>query len=456
MCYGSKGGSHVSDASHERAAAAFAAALDYNDVPASVRDHARLVLADTVAAMVGGSTDPDLARFVEDPCAAVPGDASVVGHDVTTSRVHAALANGSVGTVLELDEGHKYAAGHPAIHALPAVLADAEVADASGEDLLAAFVAGYEVVTRVARSCYPLADGYHPHGVWGPVGAAVGVANLRGYDTERTQQAMRMAANQAQHTLMAAATEGATVRQTFAGMANATGLLATDLAAAGLNGLDDGTCRHLALATAKGTDSREIDADLGERWEVTQGYFKRHAACRYMHPTLDALGSLQEANGFGADDVASVRVETYPTAADLDETHPRNALQAKFSLPFAVASRIVNHTSGKEAFSEDAITDAGIDLADRVTVTATDEMTARLPDERSARVIVTLVGDRTLTEEVIHAKGGAERPYAESEIEAKFHELVAPVLGDDGASDLWGCCRRGPAAPRALSTQLRP
>ncbi|NHN42843.1 MmgE/PrpD family protein [Halorubellus sp. JP-L1] len=446
----------MTGSSHERAAAAFAAGLAVDDVPEAVRDHARLVLADTVAAMVGGSTDPDLSRFVDDTCGAVPGDASVVGHDTTTSRVYAALANGSVGTVLELDEGHKYAAGHPSIHTLPAALAEAEVADASGDDLLVAFVAGYEVVTRVARACYPLADGYHPHGVWGPVGAAVAVASLRDYDDDTTLQAMRIAANQAQHTLMAAATEGATVRQTFAGMANATGLLAADLAAAGLTGLDDGTGRHLELATADGVDRTELDAALGERWEVTRGYFKRHAACRYTHPTLDALGSLQDANGFDADDVASVRVETYPTAADLDEPRPRNALQAKFSVPFAVATRIVNHTSGKEAFVDDALTDAVIDLADRIAVEATDEMTARLPDERSARVTVTLADGHTLVEEVVTAKGDAERPYTESEIEEKFRELVTPVLGDQRASDLWDACRRGPAAPRALSTHLQP
>jgi len=124
-------------------------------------------------------------------------------------------------------------------------------------------------------------------------------------------------------------------------------------------------------------------------------------------------------------------------------------------VPFAVATRIVNHSSSKQAFVDDAITDDVRDLAARVTVEATDEMTARLPDERSSRVTVALADGRTLTEEVVHAKGGAERPYDEGEIEAKFHDLVAPVLGDDESVALWDACRRGPDEPRALAAKLR-
>lgn len=328
----------------ERIAAAFTSSLTHDDIPADVRDHASLVLADTVAAIVGGSTDPDLTTFVADTCTRVPGKVAVAGHDVTTSRAYAALANGSYGTVLELDEGHKYAAGHPAIHVLPAVLADAEAVGSSGETLLTAFIAGYEIVTRIGKACFPLADGYHPHGVWGPVGAVAGIASLRGYDIDETLHAIGIAANQGQHTRMAAATEGATVRQTFAGMANLTGLLSADLAAAGVTSLNDGVARHLSLAADDSIDITTLADGLGERWEVTRGYFKRHAACRYTHPTLDAIASLQATHDLDPTAVDHVRVETYPTAASLDETQPRNALQAKFSIPFAVATRLVTQT----------------------------------------------------------------------------------------------------------------
>ena len=440
--------------SAETELATFAAELTWDDVPEDVRSHARLVLADTVAAVVGGSTDPDVRGFVDGACEPTPGAATVVGHGVRTSRYLAAFANAAAGTVLELDEGHKYAAGHPAIHVLPALLADAEVDDGSGEDLLVAFVAGYEAAARAGRACYPLAEGYHPHGVWGAVGAAVGVATHRGYEPEVVRRAARIAAKDAQHTLMAAATEGATVRQAFAGSANLSGLLAADLAAAGFTGVDDGVARHLELAADGEFDREALGDELGERWDVTLGYFKRHAACRYTHPTVDAVDALV-ADGLDPATVERVRVETYPTAAGLAETRPRNALQAKFSVPFAVATRLVHGTSGKSAFVADAIDEATLALAERVEVVAADEMRERLPDRRSSRVTVTTTDGTTVSEEVVHAAGGAKRPYDREAIREKFADLVGPVLGGERVDDLWAATHDGPAAPKPLSELLR-
>ena len=439
----------VSDA--EARAAAFAARLGLDDVPSEVREHAGLVLADTVGAVVGGSTDPAVKSLV-DRLAAEHGEATgaVLGTDHRLPPRLAALVNGTAGTVLELDEGHKYAAGHPAIHVFPAVLAAGDATDASREELLVAFVAGYEVVTRVARACYPLTDGYHPHGVWGAVGAAVGVARLRGLDAETTLTAMRIAANGAQHTRMAAATEGATVRNSYAGKANLDGMLAVELAEAGFTGLRGGVARHLSPACGDGFDADELVDGLGERWDVTGGYFKRHAACRYTHPTLDALGALSERVEFDSDRVARVEVETYPTAAELTPTRPANALQAKFSLPFAVATRLLTGESGKPSFDGHALSEEAFELAERVTVRTAADLTARLPDARSARVTVTLDDGRSFEEEVVHARGGAERPWAESELEEKFVELAEPTLGRDATESLWQGVRNRTVTPREL------
>lgn len=441
---------------HERAAAAFAASLNAADPPAEVRDHVGLVLADTVGAMVGGSTDPDTAALTEQYATEVASDATVLGTGHRLEPRFAALVNGTGGTTLELDEGHKYAAGHPAIHVLPAVLAVGERDGATTDDFLAAFVAGYEVGTRVARACYPLAEGYHPHGVWGAVGAAAGVARLRGCDEATTLHAMRIAANSAQHTLMVAATEGATVRNSYAGKANLDGILAVDLAQAGFTGIEDGLSLHLFATAEEGVDATELSRDLGERWDVLGGYFKRHAACRYTHPTLDALDALGLDTPVAPNDVESVLVETYPTAAGLKPTRPKNALQAKFSVPYAVATRLVRGHSGKEAFTDESLGEDAFSLAGRVEVVVADDIAARLPDARSSRVTVRFTDGRELTEEVEHARGGAKRPWQEADLRAKFDDLVGPLLGDEAAAALWDAARVGGVAPEELCELARP
>lgn len=434
----------------------FAATLEHDDIPAEVAAHARLVVADTVGAMLGGATTDPVAAFVQHTCDRTAGTTPIVGHNATTTPHLAAFANGTAATVLELDEGHKFAAGHPASHVLPALLAEPgpEVA-VDGDRFLTSFVAGYEVAARVGRACYPLADGYHPHGVWGPVGAAVAVARYRGYEPVAVDHAARIAAEDAQHTLMATATEGATVRDAFAGGANLSGLLAADLAAAGFSGTDRGIERHLSLATADGVEADEFTAELGTRWDVTLGYFKRHAACRYTHPALDALEDLP-IDDLAPADIERVRVETYPAAAELSDSRPATGLQARFSIPFAVATRLTHGTSGKVAFVESAIDAETLALAERVTVEATAEFDAAVPDERSARVTVRTTDAREHSHVVTHAKGGAERPYEEAEIYEKFRELATPVLGESQAAALWQAAREAPIDPGAVRDLARP
>jgi 2-methylcitrate dehydratase PrpD len=462
--------------SAEREAAAFAAALDLEDVPDDCLDRATLVVADSLGAILGGSTAPYVAAFAEQ-CEGGP--ATVLGTDRTAPATRAALANGGAGTVLELDEGHKYSAGHPAMHVLPAVLAVAEAegnggtgagtdigtrtgtdtgtdgdrpaGSDAGRRLLASFVAGYEVGARVGVACVPLAPEYHMHGVWGTVGAAAGVARYRGYDAGTTLEAMRIGANHALHTRFDAATEGATVRNTYAGMSAMNGVLAADQAAAGFTGLDDGLARHLDRLCGDGFDRDAVADALGERWETARGYFKNHAACRYTHGALDALDAVDDRESLDPGAVRSVLVETYPAAARLTEPRPENDLEAKFSIPFAVATRLVTGSSAKASFADDALTDEAYALAARVSVTAADDLAARVPEARSTRVTVELADGRELVEEVRYPRGDERNPFAVEELEAKFRSLATPVVGEAAADRLWTLARALPdAEPREL------
>ena len=423
----------------ERTLAAFVADLTTDDILAAVRDRAGLTVADTLGVILGGSADPMVRSLVGRWGETVAGSTTVLGNSAITTAPHlAAFCNGTAGTVLELDEGHRYAAGHPAIHVLPALLAEAEVDYGSGDDFLRSFVAGYEVAVRTARATRPLADGYHPHGVWGAVGGAAAIARHRELDVDTTQTAMAIAANYAQHTRFAAATEGATLRNGYAGMSNLAALVAVDQAEAGFTGLADGVSRHLNPAAADGFDEAALAADLGSRWELRRGYFKIHAACRYTHPVLDAIGAVRAEVDPGT--VESVTVETYPAAARLTETRPRNALQAKFSIPFAVATTLLTGETGPGAFDADAITPQATALAERVTVSVGEEFAARAPDRRGARVTVNL-GDEQVSATVQAPRGGEHDPFTESRLREKFRSITTPVVGPDRADDLWESAR---------------
>jgi 2-methylcitrate dehydratase PrpD len=267
---------------------------------------------------------------------------------------------------------------------------------------------------------------------------------------------MRIGANHALHTRFDAAIEGATVRNTYAGMSAMNGILAADQAAAGFTGLDDGLARHLDRLCAEGFDRDAVADALGERWEISRGYFKNHAACRYTHGALDALDAIEARASVDPAAVRSVLVETYPDAARLSDRRPENDLQAKFSIPFAVATRLLHGDSSKASFADGALTDAAYALAERVSVTAADDLAARVPEARSTRVTIELEDGTGLTEEIRYPRGDERNPWSVEELRAKFRSLSAPVVGERAAEELWALARGLPASdPRDLCEAAR-
>ena len=427
--------------------AAFTASLTLSDLPPAVVERAQLVTADTVGCIIGGVDTPDVARLAAGLSKSYPGPGTVLGRSDGVMPAYAGMVNGVGGTVLELDEGHKRAAGHPAIHIIPALFATAEQPNTSitGEAFITGLVAGYEVSVRIGEASQPLADGYHPHGLWGVVGAVAGVARALGLDGETTREAIAMAPNHAQHTHFDAATEGRTVRNTYAGMVVPAALAVVEQAQAGFTGLDDGINLHLDRTSENGLRPIETDS-LGEQWMIEEGYFKFHAACRYTHPAIDAVDQLEREGLDTSAGIDRIIVETYPAAASLDDSRPTNPLAARFSLPFAVATRIHHGHARKSAFEEDALIEEVYDIAGTVTVEANDEFTQAVPDSRGARVII-VSEDGTRREATIpHARGGAERPLTKFELREKFDDLVIPVLDKQGTEKLWKTSRELPEA----------
>src|SRR5262245_33599849 len=126
----------------------FVVKLKFDDLPASTVAQAKYVIADTVAAIAGGAAEPEVtaltAKRIRDS-----GPGWGIGTGIASTPQRAALLNGIAGTWLEMDEGHRFARGHPAVHVLPAALAYAELHRMSGPDLLLATILGYDIAARV-------------------------------------------------------------------------------------------------------------------------------------------------------------------------------------------------------------------------------------------------------------------------------------------------------------------
>ncbi len=421
---------------HLDALSGFAASLDFKRLPPQVQAHVGWILADTVAAMVAGSAEPEWRAWAaRQPDS--PAGGTLVGLGRRTEPMMAALLNGTAGTFLEMDEGNRFSRGHPAVHVLPALLALAETRACTAQDFLSALVAGYEVGSRLGAASQ-LRSAMHPHGTWGTVGAAAASARLLGYGAQDMRQTLNVASSMTIATSKKTMLEGGLVRNVYAGLSNQNGWLAAQLSSCGFTGEKDGLQSLFGAIVSERFDTQALLAGLGEQWHVSCNYFKLHSCCRYNHGTLDALDALEARQGLPAvDDIDRIEVLSYAYAAELDDPAPVNTLAAKFSVPFAVATRLVHGHSRLSAFTWEAVRDERIlALARKVHIAEDPAMTQRLPRERPARITLTDRQGRHWVGEAGVNRGDETAPYTAEELGGKFMDLCQRVWPEAHAREL--------------------
>ena len=405
----------------------FAATLEFAALPAKVQEHTRWILADTVAAIAAGSAEPEL-RALATRQGSGSGIATLIGLGRTGSADAAALLNGTAGTFLEMDEGNRFSRGHPAIHVIPAALALCEQQGADATVFLSALVTGYEVGSRLGAAS-ALRSSMHPHGTWGTVAAAATCARVAGLDARAMREAINIGSSMTTATSKQTMLEGGLVRNVYAGLANRNGLLALQLAQSGFTGEHDGPGSLLGRIVSERFDTSELLRDLGRDWHLMHNYFKLHSCCRYNHGTLDAIDAIATHGALPAvERIRHIQVDTYNLAAELHDKAPRNTLAAKFSLPFAVATRLVNGHSRLASFTWAAVRDPRVlALAQKVDVREDPSMTRRLPLERPARVTIALQDGSTVVGAAGVNRGDDASPYTRGDLRAKFMDLTCRV-----------------------------
>jgi 2-methylcitrate dehydratase PrpD len=417
--------------------AQFVADTRYESLPRTVIDRAHWVIRDTLGAIIGGMAQPEVMALAEHALHTAPGTATLFGHGGRTTPAWAALVHGTAGTTLEMDEGHAYARGHAAIHAVPTALALGQALGSSGQDVLTAAIVGYEVAAR-AGIATRLRQSVHPFGAWGVLGAAAVSAWYRDFDATAVADALELAASYAIAPSFNTAYQGANVRNTFAGVVNRLGLLAVDLYDLGFRGEQGGLGTVFGEILGESFDPRPLVDGLGTQFEMMRGYFKPYSACRYTHAAVDAVLKLKGAMEIDAASISRIEVATYDIATHLKDPAPATPLAGRFSLPYVVAATLLNGSAGPEIFTEEILSDATVrDLAAKVRVREEEAFTAMTPARRPARVSIRFKDGRQKEETVTSSKGDPDQPMTEWELMDKFLRLVSPGIGSDRAEQAW-------------------
>ena len=421
----------------------FVLGLELASLPDAVVAAAGLSFTDWVGAAIRGSTEP-LAGALDAVVAATGGEpqATVLGRGRRTSALLAALANGAQGHALDFDDTHLASIVHGSAPVAPVVLAVAEWHRKPGAAALEAFVAGFEVETRIGRVIGPLlADrGWHVTAVLGHFGAVAAAGKLLGLSAEQLGRALGIAGTQAAGLEQSL---GTMCKPLHPGKAAMNGILAALLAREGFTGpagiLDE---RPGLPGTFLGvTDLTPAIEDLGKRFEILDNSTKLYAACHLLHATIDAGRAIRERSAPLPEAIAAVECHVHPLAVKVAAIpEPRSGLEAKFSAAYCAALAL---TRGEATESEFMAPDpALVGLASRIRLVADPAL--GIPE---ARMRVRLRDGRVLDEVVRAARGTPGHPVSRQEVEEKFRRLAGVVLPAAQVGRLLETLRHLPALP---------
>jgi 2-methylcitrate dehydratase PrpD len=408
----------------------YASELCYARLPAEIVARAKEVIIDTVAAAICGADLP-WSRIVAAYAARTgPGGRSrilgVGGPPVQAPA--AAFANGALAHSFELDSLTRPGAGvHPGATVLPPALALAQQQGLGGRALIAAFVAGNEVMIRIGRATGHTneARGFHAPGTTGPFGAAVACGHLLRLDAAAMASALGIAGSLAGGLLEFARGDGGMVKRLHLGRASEAGVLAASLARDGFTGprtVLEGEFGFLRVFCTS-WDQSELTRGLGEEFLLSSAALKRYPCHATAHAAVRAARELQAEHGFAASEVAAI---TVTGNARMIERHailePADLMLAQYSIPFSVALALYREARDPASWDESALADPQIRaLCRRVRL---------VPEPGGAHggmgstVTITLADGRRFER---RAEDGMLAP---GELEDKFLRLTRRALGD--------------------------
>lgn len=407
----------------------FIANLKYTDIPADGVAVIKTGFADCVGVMFAGASEP-LVTILTETFNPVAGEARLHFGPRTAPAPQAAWINGAAAHALDYDD--VALRGHPSTVLVPAILAEAQALGASGEEMIAAYAAGYEtwgeLVSRDQDHYH--AKGWHPTGILGAIGAAAACARLNKLSPEQCTQAIALGASQSAGLM---SNFGTMTKPFHAGHAAHAGVLAARLVKRGFTAAVDAlehTQGYLAALSPKGRFDAESPLRAGKEWQILKAQLgiKKYPLCYCTHRALDGIHDLVKAHQVAVDSIQKVIVNTSRLNTTILKNHrPQTGLEAKFSMEFAMASVLVRGRAGLNELQDDFVQTQEVQaLMRKVEVVPDDREDPEQPGRSPYDLVTIEVADGRKIEspKVRDIRGGPVLPLSRDDLWTKFSDCV--------------------------------
>jgi 2-methylcitrate dehydratase PrpD len=417
----------------------FISDLSYYDLPSYTIEKAKESMLDYLGALIAAYKNSSL--LSENIIELIKNnggteEATIIGQSTKVPLINAALANGVLSHVVELDDGHRIARGHPGVVVLSAVLPIAEYLRSNGKELITAIVAGYDIFVRIASAVNPshLNRGYHTTGTCGTLAAAAAAAKIFNLNKEQTINALGFAGIQAAG-LLEVTVSGQTAKALHSGKAAYAGVLSAILAKAGGEGpkaIIEGV-KGFAKTMSDECNYDVMLKDMNKTYCIDDCYIKLYPSCRHTHSPVDAVFDMVNEYEFDYMDISEIIIRTFPTAISFagEIFKPKSAAEAKFSIPYCVCTALVKGKLGLRQLEMDCLNDPIIlSLIDKVKIESDESLESSNPKTKGAELIVTLKDGRKMLKRVNLPKGEIENPVNREELIRKFTSCTEHHVND--------------------------
>ena len=399
--------------------APLAAALEWlfgTRAPAAVETKAREVLLDTFGCVLAARRHPEVTALEQALEAADPGSAS------SAAAFFAAAACWD-----EACEGLARAHGRPGLAVLGACRALARHKPYSLDEVLAAYLTGYEIGGRMGESLR-IGPGMHVDGAWPCFGVAAAVVRLLGGNAAQALAAIRIAACQMPYSLYLPVAAGANARNTYLSHSAQLGMLAANAALGGI-AAPAGAVEELRSRALAGAPPGPPVAPPGE-WLIADTYLKPYAAVRHVHYGAAAAQALRADIGSRLKEIRRIKLSTYAEAlAYCGNRAPTSALQAQFSLSYGVACMLATGELVPDSYASQFLGNPEIKQLEEKTELEESTSLTRAGKRGATLVIELDAGKFEYT--VDRVTGDPALPMTRAELLAKFARYagLAPEKG---------------------------
>lgn len=365
------------------------------------------------------------------------GASVLIGSGATAASATAGLVNGTSAHGYELDDTHEPSRSHPGAVVITAALAVGAERRASGRDVMAAIVAGYEVMTRLGMAAGALEvtqAGFHATALFGPFGAAAAAARLMGLDAHTLAQAWGIALSMTGgSSQFAFEPKGTMVKRMHGGIPAQNGIIAAQLASLGVDGpvrAFEGEQGFFHLYGQK-VDPSLLSRGKDDPFQIHNMSFKPYSCCRKFHSLIDGLGDVTD--GFSADPASIDRIVVYSPTGSIEKhqmKRPNSVMAAQYSMPYIVGATLAYGAQRYDAYGPSFHEDTRIlDIVDRVDAELDTGLDRYVPDAMPNRVIVYMKDGSERQATVIDSLGSPDRPLSLDGVADKAEALLGMAGG---------------------------